>query len=184
MRKLPHAAIPAAMFPIITDLPPSVYEGIGKVVSAHAFLETQVTELLFELSKIDYPIGRVTLKYQAASERFKTVKKLLVLHGFSPPELNLNELFKQIETCCRVRDELSHGVWVQTPQGKLALRLTKGDYETEDGIADRSFIPQANEIPDTHYDQARNIILLTANAVARLKAESTAFLKGQHAAAE
>lgn len=184
MSKLPHAAIPAAMFPIVTELPSSVYEGIGKVVSAHAFLETQVTELLFELSKIDYPIGRVTLKYQAASERFKTVKKLLVLHGFSPPDLNLKELFKQIEICCKVRDELSHGVWVKTPQDRLALRLTKGDYETEDGLADRSFIPQAVALPDTHYDQARSIILLTAQAIARLKAESVAFLEAQRAAGE
>lgn len=184
MSKLPHAAIPATMFPIITDLPSPVYEGIGKVVSAHAFLETQVTELLFELSKIDYPIGRVTLKYQAASERFKTIRKLLVLHGFSPPELKLNELSKQIEACCRARDELSHGVWVRVSDAKLALRLTKGDYETEDGTADRTFIPQAVGVPDTHYEQVRKTILVTAHAVDRLKAESIAFLARQRATGE
>jgi hypothetical protein len=57
--KLPLKSIPGYHAPVIVDLPPSIYRNIGKVISAHAFLETQLSETLFELSRMDYSIGRV-----------------------------------------------------------------------------------------------------------------------------
>ena len=47
MPRLPAAKIPATEYPIVFNLPANIYEGIGKIVSAHAILETQVWETLF-----------------------------------------------------------------------------------------------------------------------------------------
>jgi hypothetical protein len=146
-KKLPASAIPASQYPVAQELPSHVYEGIGKVVWAHGLLEMQVSDLLFEMAEIDSPVGRVAFRYQAASERFKLVRRLITLHGLESP-VNLNELLEQITECCNARDQFAHGVWINTPDGRLALRLTRGDYETPDGMADRSFIPQSVFVPD------------------------------------
>jgi hypothetical protein len=179
MSKIPLSAHRASAFPVVFELPSKVYEGIGKIVSAHAVLETLVSELVYELMEIEYPQGRVVLRYQAASERFKTARRLLTLHGITPG-VDTTDLFKQIENCCNYRDQFSHGIWVQAPDG-LALRLTRGEYETDEGTADRSFVPQATFIPDTSYEENRNTILSTVQAVARLKDEVKAELQRRSA---
>jgi len=72
-RKIPLPASPQKVehLPVEFDLPPSVYKGIGKIISAHALLETIVLDLVFVLMKIEAPEGRIALGYRAAVERFK-----------------------------------------------------------------------------------------------------------------
>lgn len=176
-RRLPVKKIPATTYPMVVELPADIYEGIGKIVSAHAILETQVWETLFDISKLEYPIGRVLTRYQAAGERFKTIRRLLDLHGITP-SMNTNQLFDQIADCCDARDQFAHGVWTRVPpNNKLALRLTRGDYETPDGKADRSFIPEATFLPDGYFDQMRRTILGTIEVVMKLKEEINAAIK-------
>lgn len=167
--KLPLSAIQGGKFPVLIDLPQEIYQGIGKVVSAHAILETQITELLFELSQIKFPVGRVTFRYQAASERFKIAMKLFTLHGIRA-DVNLNDLRDKIIECCNARDQFAHGILVHNKRtGLSALRLTRGEYETLEGRADRSFIPQAITIDDDYYDRTRKMILKTAKVIIDLK---------------
>ena len=181
-RKLPLHAISGTTFPIVQELPLHVCRGIGKVVSAHAVLETEVTNLLFDLAGIKYPIGRMSFRYQAASERFKLVKRLMSLHGLSAPqELPINELLDQITDCCNARDMFSHGVWVKTKEDRLALRLTKGEFKTEEGVIDRTMLPQAMFVPSDYYEATRHVILITAQAVSRLREELIAELKTRNA---
>lgn len=80
-RKVPVAAMQGASFPVVIDLPPPYYEGIGKVVSAHAFLESRVQEFLFDLMAVDYPVGRVVFEYGHPARLFGTIRKLLDLWG-------------------------------------------------------------------------------------------------------
>jgi hypothetical protein len=98
--KLPHSAIPARTYPVAHYLPDPVCLGIGKVVSAHAVLENEVFELLVSLSGIRHPIGRVMLRYQGANERFKTCRRLMVLHGISLGT-SMKKLYERIDDCCR-----------------------------------------------------------------------------------
>lgn len=184
VRKLPLHQLSGSQFIIIQDLPKEVYEGIGKIVSAHGVLETQVSDLLFDLAQIDFSIGRVTFRYQAASERLKTIKRLMVLHGLeAPPLLNINELLEQITNCCNARDQFAHGVWIRAADGKLALRLTKGEFETDEGIVDRTFVPQGVFIPDDYWDATQKVILITAAVVLKLRFDFTAALKARPARA-
>jgi hypothetical protein len=37
----------AGIFPILVELPLSIYKGIGKVIAAHAALENLVSEIVF-----------------------------------------------------------------------------------------------------------------------------------------
>lgn len=163
---------------VLLDLPASIYRGIGRVISAHAFLETQVLELFCEVSLTDYNVGRVAFRYQSASERFKTVRRLLVMHGIKPDQ-NLKSLFADIEQCCRTRDSFAHGLWVRTQDGLVAHRLTKGEYETKDGKLDRSFIPQTSTYSQKFFYRAQAEILDTAYEVAALKDEVAAALKSR-----
>jgi len=80
-RKVPLPVDPkvAGMFPTTIDLPPDVYSGIGKVVSAHAILENAVSEVVYELMNIDYPEGRTAFSYRAASVQMTLIRKLLDL---------------------------------------------------------------------------------------------------------
>jgi hypothetical protein len=152
--KLPLSEIPASHLPIIVDLPASIYRNIGKIISAHAFLETQLFELLFELSRIDYSIGRVIFKYQSASDLFKLVRRLLILHGVSTA-ISFRPILKRIEQCCKTRDSFAHGVWVLNKNGSIALRLAKGEYEIPAGRADRSFVPEVSSYSADFCERAR-----------------------------
>jgi hypothetical protein len=61
-KTLPVSTESATRYQVVMDLPPVTYEDIGRVISAGAILENQVSELLFELMKIDYPEGRVAFR--------------------------------------------------------------------------------------------------------------------------
>ena len=173
--RVPAGSLPKSKFKIATDLPSDIYRGMGKVIGAHAILENRVLDLLFELMRVDPAVGRVATNYRAASERFKTIKRLLNLHGIKTTA-PLNDLLNQITDCCDARDQFAHGVWIKNDKGELALQLTRGIYETPEGHADRSFLPEGRKVPGEYYEEIRNIILTTAQAVnALLKEVRAAF---------
>src|SRR5262245_26755640 len=89
-------------YPIETDLPLNIYKGIGKVLSAHAILEQLVSEIVFELMKVDYKAGRTAFPYRAASTQFTLVRSLLRLRKLKP-KINIIDLEAQIKDCCTVR---------------------------------------------------------------------------------
>jgi hypothetical protein len=161
---------------ILQDLPLSIYRGIGRIVSAHAVLEAQVFELFCELSRIDSNIGRVAIQYRSASERFKTVRRLLVMHDIKTTE-NLKPLFADIEQCCRLRDSFAHGLWTRDGENTICLRLTKGEYESEDGLTDRSFMPQLSTYSQQFFIDNREKILEVADRIGVLRDEVEAALK-------
>ena len=71
-------------YPIEIDLPLNIYKGIGKVLSAHAILEQLVSEIVFELMKVDYKAGRTAFPYRAASTTLADLlTPLLVANPFS-----------------------------------------------------------------------------------------------------
>ena len=174
MPKLPVHKIPGTRHKIVSQLPDSLCLGIGKIVSAHAVLENRVADLLFELMQTDQATGRVALGYRAASERFKTIKQLLFMHGIKT-SVPLADLLQQIQDCCNARDQVAHGVWIASDEDRIALQLTKGIYETAEGQADRKFVPEGQYVPDNYFEETRKIILTTAHAVHVLLQEVRTF---------
>jgi len=176
--KLSFSAIKLTEYPIVTEIGAKECRDIGKVVSAHAVLENAVFTLLVTLSETRREIGRVVFRYQAASERFKTCRRLLALHGISTT-VGLKKLFESIEESCHVRDQFAHGLWARRKDGTLGLRLTKGTYEVPDagGMADRVLAPTLAIVPDALCDESRQAILSIANAVEELIIEVQEKLK-------
>jgi hypothetical protein len=161
---------------VLYELPLSTYRGIGRIISAHAILEAQVFELFCLLSRIDSNIGRVAIQYRSASERFKTVRRLLVMHNIKVSE-NLKTLFADIEKCCRLRDSFAHGLWTRNHEDRVCLRLTKGEYETEDGLTDRSFMPQLSSYSHQFFTDNRETILEVSDRIGVLRSEVEVALK-------
>ena len=101
---------------------------------------------------------------------------MLDLHGLIRT-LDTAELLKAIQSCCDDRDQFVHGVWIRDDNGIIAvLRLTRGTFETPDGKADRSFLPEGLAVPDDAYAVIRENILSTVRRVSDLKREVKAFL--------
>jgi hypothetical protein len=171
--------LPYSHLDVITELPSSVYRNIGKIISAHAFLETQILHLLFDLSDIEYSVGRVTIKYQSASEQFKLVRRLLALHGI-PTKVGLGPLLKRIERCCKTRDSFAHGVWVRMKNNAIGLRLTKGEYEIEAGLADRSFVPQVSSYSNEWCEDAQHEALELGYTILGLQSSIKEVLASRH----
>jgi hypothetical protein len=181
-KKVPLHALTGTGLPVANTLPSRYFEGIGKIIVAHAIVEKEVSELIFDLAQIDYSIGRAAFRYQAASERFKLAKRLMVMHGIEPPPpLVINELLEQITDCCNIRDQFAHCVWLQIPPDRIALRVTKGEFETEQGIIDRTALPQALFIPEEfdYFEEQRHVILITAAAVSNLRQHVTAWFRAR-----
>lgn len=156
------------MFPIVVDLPPKVWEGIGKVVAAHAVLENRVQELLFDAMKVDYPQGRVAFEnYRDPAVQFGIVRKLFDSWGIQV-DINLEDLESEIRDRTRTRNILAHGVWLNSAEGKLVLRVTEGQFSTEHGIHVRAFLPESRIVADDLYDTFRNQTLNTARMIIRL----------------
>jgi hypothetical protein len=181
-RKIPVAAMQGGAFPLVIDLPPPYYEGIGKVASAHAILENRVQELLFDLMAVDYPIGRVAFEYRHPAVLFGLVRRLLDLRGIQikqtlldvehdAKEQNLQEVEDEIRSHSRERDKLAHGVWLVMPNAQLALRVTEGQFTTEAGIHDRAFLPEPHLVPVPWFDWQRLLTLKTAKKISDVRAE-------------
>src|SRR5262245_36038281 len=72
-------------WPPVVEIPDNVCLGIGRIIAAHAFLESRVQELLFDLMiMVDYPAGRVAFEYRSAPVLFQTARRLLAMWGIKP----------------------------------------------------------------------------------------------------
>jgi len=175
MATLPISALQGGVRPVATDLPKSTYEGIGKVISAASILEHQVSELLFYLMKVGYPEGRVAFKYAGASTMFSTIRRLIDLHGINPKG-DMAKLEAAIkDDCCKPRDKLAHGIWLQGQEG-LGVRITEGKFDEPGGKRDAAFLPHCEAIDDPYYEDTRQRILAIVEQVSALKSEVKAAL--------
>jgi hypothetical protein len=168
------AEIPSAQYPVVTELPQWMIDGIGRVTVAQAFLEWRVTVLVFDLLMIDHPEGRVTLKDQSAFERFKTVKSLLNLRGITST-VDVSALSALIDKCTTCRNQLAHGIW-SLKDGEIKLRVTRDSYTTEEGQINRTFMPEMVPIPRDHFTQALITIEAATSEVTKLWKEVEAHL--------
>ena len=168
-KKIPVSAMKGDMYTIVADLPRYVLQGIGQVVAAHALLENRVQELLFDAMKVDYPQGRVAFEnYRDPAVLFGIVRKLMDSRGIKVEE-NLQDLEDNIRSCTRDRNILAHSIWLRRPDGTIALRQTEGQFSTPDGIHVRAFLPESRIVAAEEYGNYRNAILMTTEAISRLK---------------
>jgi hypothetical protein len=131
---IPVAKLKAGERPVIFDLPAHLNEGIGKLIMTHAILETQISELMYDLAKIDYPAGRVSFSYRNAADRFKTIIELIEMRGIKP-SIDLNKLKKQIDDCCVARDTQAIKATIGNVlelKSQVIAELSKSDHKREE----------------------------------------------------
>ena len=158
------------MHPVYAELPPEYAVGIGNVIVAHALLEWRAFTLVCDILAIDYSDGRAAFRYQSAFERFKVARELLELKGIAV-DADLSTLQNDIQKICGKRDELAHGVWMQGDDGEPRLRLIKGDYETTEGFARRSALPQGGRISAGYFEKLCLIISGLMREVSAISAQ-------------
>jgi hypothetical protein len=159
----------------LIEMPISYYKGIGRVVQAHALLETGVAQLMFAILKIQEPEGRVAFEYRAASTMFTMARRPLELHGLTP-KVDVVALEEQIKELCDARDQLAHCLWVER-DGEIAIRLTQGTYETLEGKRSRPILPEGKRLPSNYFGDTRELILETAKIVNSLREDVEAALR-------
>lgn len=172
---IPVAELKAGVQDVVFDLPAATNEGIGKLIMTHAILETQVSELLYDVAEITYPAGRVAFGYRSAGDRFSVIINLLDMHGITP-SIDLNELHKQIKDCCDARDTFAHNVWLKDKNGMIGIRVAKGTLETPDGKHNLKFVPAGHIPPDNYFPTAVETIKSAIAQLMSLKDEVKAKL--------
>jgi hypothetical protein len=101
---LPLSIKATAQFPIVTDLPPEIASGIGKVVSAHAVVEHAVQHLLYHLMVAHAHVGRIAIAKRDPAVHMGSVKSLLSAWGkcyFVLPE-TVSSVVRLTHACCAV----------------------------------------------------------------------------------
>jgi hypothetical protein len=122
----------------LKSIRPNLLEGIGRVIIAHARLELALTELVYDLLRIDPKLGRQVLRGDNPTANFTIAQRLLKL--WSIP-VNDRKLRGDIESACRKRNEVAHGVWLRV-QGTQQIQLVRDVRPTPVGPLDRRIMPQ------------------------------------------
>jgi len=173
---LPLEKLEALSLGVVVDLPEKIYIGIGKIISAHSFLENRIQELLFDLMIMaDYPAGRVAFEYRSAQVMFGTVRRLMTMWDIKSTA-DLNQLEQDIKARADQRDRFAHNVWIAR-DGELKLRLTSGVTQVPDGRLDHAYVPLGVGVVDEAYDAIRDATLKTAMEVKALQIEITPALQ-------
>jgi hypothetical protein len=119
---------------------PKLLQGIGLVIVAHSRLELLLTELIYDLLRIDYPLGRQVIRGDNPVETFKTIQRLLDVWDIKIG--GLGGLRRDIEVAYAKRNQLAHGVWVRIKGNDVRLRLVREKRPTAVGVLDRRILPE------------------------------------------
>ena len=139
---------------LVEALPDNLLREIGRVVFAHAVLENHLTGFAHAALQVSRKEGRIAVREPRLTDRFEMILDLMAVHEVSCT-VDTTVLRKRIEDCSRQRDQLAHGIWVQVPDGRTLLRLTKGNWQPVKGQkAKRLITPQGIE-----FDEQDGIVL-------------------------
>ena len=150
----------------------NLLEGIGRVVIAHARLELFLTELVYELLRLDPKLGRQVLRGDNPTRTFAAAEQLLKLWSIPFHK----KLKHDIENACDKRNEVAHGVWLRV-EGKQQIQLVKGERQTPVGPIARRIMPQYAKRTATQLKNDARFIHGVADRVRELRKSVSIELK-------
>jgi hypothetical protein len=124
----------------LKTIKPSLLQGVGRVIVAHARLELLLTELVSDLLRIGNPLGRQAYQGHNPVETFTIVKRLLKVWGITP-KTNLNSLASDIEKAYSRRNAIAHGAWFRIKRNDVRMILVREERVTPIGPLSRRTIP-------------------------------------------
>jgi hypothetical protein len=115
--------------PLTLNLSPSLYEHIGRIVSAHAQIEWVLNRIVYSLLKIEPVHGRIAVREPRTTDRLDMITDLMKLMGIGVPT-DVIGLRTLLEGCYKERDCLAHGIWVHDKTLNINfLRIISGNWQ-------------------------------------------------------
>ena len=133
-------------FPLLPKIPRHLNTGIGRVIVAQSRLHWHVGELVYDLLRVDYSMGRLSVKQNKTSELFGFARDLFDLWDIEPV-VSLTAVKKTIIACEDERNALAHGGWIEFKPGEVRLVRTKGQRDGEWHDLKRLLLPSSTHLP-------------------------------------
>ena len=121
----------------LKTIPKHLLQGIGRVIVAHARLEWYMAELVSDIARIDYPIGRQIFRGDNPEALLTIILRLYDMWNI--PRSDLGNLRKQVKKCYEKRNALAHGIWIRTKSFQLVA--VREERMTDAGMLDRRILP-------------------------------------------
>lgn len=117
------------------NLPKEMSAGIGRIITRWAFAERKVQELVYELTHLCDPVGRIAIREPRLTDRLIMVADLMDARGakFSPERLKkFKALVRKSERLATYRDLCAHGLWSYNRKHKSwSVINTRGKWGAE-----------------------------------------------------
>jgi hypothetical protein len=107
----------------LKTIPSRKLRGIGRVIVAHSRLEALTTELIYDLLRVDYKLGRQILRSDNPPELYATACRLMKVWNLPAPNAKLR---RDIKKAYDKRNETGHGSWIKVKAGDIRIRLMRG----------------------------------------------------------
>ena len=158
----------------LKTIPSTLLKGVGRVLVAHARLELRVTELVFELLRVNPKLGRHVLRGENPTRNFETAQRLLRVWGITEPK----GLEGKIKRAYGRRNAVAHGFWVKGIKAReVRLALGAGYQQTSVGAIHRRTLPQFATFSFSQLVTDANFINSVADEVKQLQNDARKILE-------
>jgi hypothetical protein len=93
------------------DLPATIAREIGRIIVRWAYLETIVQQIIWNLTQVAFPIGRLAVREPRLEDRITLLRNLAEVRGIDLPDKPISTLQTNCRNLARKRDILAHGHW-------------------------------------------------------------------------
>ena len=115
--------------PVVRDLPLNLMREIGRAIFFHAYLEWQLSLIIYDFLHVTKVLGRLVAKDSRTMDQFDLICDLIGLKDIKTG-VDLIRLRKSLVSATTQQDLLAHGTWVRDPQTKtFCLRLVRGTWK-------------------------------------------------------
>jgi hypothetical protein len=142
--------------------PSDKLRGIGRVIVAHSRLEDLMTELVYDLLRIDYKLGRQIVRGDNPPDLYATACRLMKVWNLPAPS---RQLRKDIKKAYDKRNETGHGAWIKVKSGDIRIRLMREERLTVVGMLDRRIMPEAAKRTLKHFNDDAKFINSVADRI-------------------
>jgi hypothetical protein len=158
----------------LKTIPSHKLRGIGRVIVAHSRLETLTTELIYDLLRIDYKLGRQVVRGDNPPDLYATACRLMKVWNLPAPNPKLR---RDIKKAYDKRNETGHGSWIKVKAGDIRIRLMREERLTVVGMLDRRIMPEAAKRTLKHFNDDAKFINSVADRIRDLTKTVKATLK-------
>ena len=112
------------------ELSDELCQEIGRVVIKHAFLESVLQHIIYDLVDVDDAIGRLALRDPRTSDKLKLIEELCQYKQIALDTQMLKLLRSDLPKLASLRDTLAHGAFYEDPEhDRILIRDVRGSWQ-------------------------------------------------------